>query len=270
MYPTNRVIGTVGDEKKAKAAIDALLGAGFDRESIDIVHTEEDLKRLDAAGFLAQFHRTLIRAFDHEELKHLTHHIEDVRAGRYVIVVQIKKRVQRVVAADILHHYGAEFVGFYGRWACEELPPTAQRSPQDIPALFVRAWNERNPDAIASLFDEDAEFVNATGLTWRNRDSIRKAHDQGLRRSSNTSILALDETNVRQLGTDVAVVHARMTLSGDGAAGTVTPNGSPTTIASFVVHRCGQVWQCASAHTTDVSPNAATNLINEGAPAVVR
>ena len=36
-YPTNRVVGTIGDEDKARAAIDALLRAGFDREDIDIL-----------------------------------------------------------------------------------------------------------------------------------------------------------------------------------------------------------------------------------------
>ena len=37
-YPTNRVVGTVGDADKAKEAIDALLRAGFDAEAIDILH----------------------------------------------------------------------------------------------------------------------------------------------------------------------------------------------------------------------------------------
>ena len=64
-YPTNRVVGTIGDAGKAKAAIDALLRAGFDREDIDMLHGEEDLQRLDPTGaehgFLAQFQRTLIR-----------------------------------------------------------------------------------------------------------------------------------------------------------------------------------------------------------------
>src|SRR3954470_24782484 len=113
MYPTNRVIGTVGDESKARAAIDALLRGGFEREAIDILHTEDDLKRIDAHGFLSQFQRTLIRALDPEEHKHLAHHVDDVRAGRYVIMVLTKRRIQRILAADILHQYGAEFVGFY-------------------------------------------------------------------------------------------------------------------------------------------------------------
>ena len=46
-YPTNRVVGTIADADKARAAIDALLQAGFDREHIDILHGEEDLQRLD-------------------------------------------------------------------------------------------------------------------------------------------------------------------------------------------------------------------------------
>ncbi len=148
-YPTNRVVGTVADAAKAGAAIEALLRAGFDRKDVDILHGEEDLHRLDPTGahhgFLAQFQRTLIRSLDLEEFKHLTHHVEDLRAGRFVIMVLTKRRPLRILAADILHQHGAEFVGFYGRWACEELHATAQTSPEAIPALFARAWNAPGP-----------------------------------------------------------------------------------------------------------------------------
>ena len=144
-YPTNRVVGTIADADQARAAIDALLQAGFARENIDILHDEEDLQRLDptgaAHGFLAQFHRTLIRTLDLEEFKHLTQYVEAVRAGLFVIMVLAKRRSLRITAAEILHQYGADFVEFYGRWSCEDVPATAQTSPEDIPALFARAWN---------------------------------------------------------------------------------------------------------------------------------
>jgi uncharacterized protein (TIGR02246 family) len=266
-YPTNRVVGTVGDDGKAGAAIAALLGAGFDREDIDILHDEKDLKRLDPTGtehgFLAQFQRTLIRALALEEFKDLTHHVEDVRAGRFVIMVLTKRRVQRIVAADILHQYGAEFVAFYGRWAWEGLPATAQRSPEDIPALFARAWNDRDPGALASLFDEDAEFVNVTGLCWHGRESIRKAHAYGLERIFNGSLLAIDELKVKILSPDIAVVHARMTLSSQAPVGAVGQPGPRTTIVSFVCHRIVDRWQCASAHNTDVVTNTETDVVDE-------
>jgi uncharacterized protein (TIGR02246 family) len=263
-YPTNRVVGTIADADKAKAAIDALLRAGFAREDIDILHGDADLHRLDltgtAHGYLAQFQRTLIRALELEEFKHLTHHVEDVRAGRYVIMVLTKRRAQRLVAGDVLHQYGAEFVGFYGRWAVEELPASAQRTPQDIPVLFARAWNERNPDALASLFDEDAEFVHVTGLCWHDRDSIRKAHASGLERIFDHTQLAVDEMKVRLLSPVIAVVHARMTHSGGASASARVPR---TTVVSFVVHRTADRWQCASAHYTDVIPTTETNVIDE-------
>lgn len=41
--------------------------------------------------------------------------------------------------------------------------------PEDIPAAFVAAWNARDPDALASVFVEDAEFVNVVGLWWHVR-----------------------------------------------------------------------------------------------------
>ena len=93
---------------------------------IDILHGEKDLHRLDPTGaehgFLAQFQRTLIRiAGPAEEFKHLSHHIDDVRAGRFVIMVLAKERQKRDVAADILNSHGAEFVGFYGRWAWQSM-----------------------------------------------------------------------------------------------------------------------------------------------------
>lgn len=259
-YPTNRVVGTITDAGKARDAIDALLRAGFDRKCIDLLHGEEDLKRLDsdsaAHGFLAQFQRTLIRTFDFEEFKHLAHHIEDVRAGRFVIMVLIKRRALRMVASDILHQHGAEFVGFYGRWAWEELPATVQTSPEEIPGLFARAWNDRNPDALAALFDEDAEFVHVSGLCWHDRESIRKAHADALQRLVDKATMVPAETKVKLLSPEVAVVHSRMTLAGAEAADAAR-NGGRATIMSFVVHRAGDRWRCAAAHNTDVIAGAA-------------
>lgn len=260
-YPTNRVVGTVADAAKAREAINALLQSGFEQKDIDILHGEEDLHRLDPSGgghgFLAQFKRTLIRNLETEEFKHLTHHIEDVRAGRCVIMVLTKRREQRIVAGDILHQHGSEFVGFYGRWAWADVPPSHRMTPADVPAMFVRAWNARDPDALASLFDGDAEYVDASGACWHGRESIRNLCATRLQGVADSTMLATAETNVKLLLPEVAVVHAHMTLSGEAPAHSVasTPR---TTIVSFVAHRVGERWLCASAHNTDVIPDQAT------------
>ena len=177
-YPTNRIVGTAADARSAEAAIAALLQAGFGTDDIDILHGEEGMHRLDPGGaehgFLAQFQRTLLRiAAPMEEHKHLAHHVEDVKAGRFVIMVLAPRREQREVAAGILNKHGAEFVGFYGRWSWEGLSPVnaiahdstlsldqngsaVAKRPNEIPALFAEAWNRGDPDALASLFEQDA------------------------------------------------------------------------------------------------------------------
>ena len=65
-------------------------------------------------------------------------------------------------------------------------------------------------------------------------------------------MLATGDTHVKLLLPEVAVVHAQMTL------------GPRTTIVSFVVHRVGERWLCASAHSTDVIPDQDTNAIGSG------
>src|SRR5436190_4035550 len=131
-YPTNRVVGTIADPAHARAAIEALLQVGFAQKEIEILHAEEDRQRAEAPSsehrFLAQFQRTLIRKigeYKHlrlgEEFDHLQHYVEDVQAGRSVIMVLAKKPERREAAADILGTHGAEAVEFFGRWSWESL-----------------------------------------------------------------------------------------------------------------------------------------------------
>jgi uncharacterized protein (TIGR02246 family) len=284
-YPTNRVVGTVADAKNAQAAIAALLQGGFESDDIDILHGEEAVHRLDPGGaehgFLAQFQRTLLRtAAPVEEYKHLMHHVEDVKAGRFVIMVLAPRREQRVVAAGILNANGAESVGFYGRWAWEGLGPvepkgqgtaldldhdghTVAKRPDQVPALFAEAWNRGDPDALASLFAEDAEFVTVTGLWWHDRASIRRAHAYGLERIFSESTLTIEEVRTKQLSDDIVVVHARMALSGQSPVADVERPGTRPSIFSFVVRLVGDAWLCASAHNTDVRPGMEMNVIDD-------
>ena len=267
-HPTNRVIGTVGDAGHARDAIAALLRAGFTKEEIDVLHGDEDVQRLDPIGaehgFFAQFQRTFIRTFDLDEFKHLTHLVEDVRAGRFVIMVLTKRRGQRIVAADILHQYGAEFVGFYGRWAWTDLPATGHNSPADVPALFVQALNARDADALASLFDDDAEFVHVSGRCWHNRESIRRELGARLGTAPGASVLVPGETKVKLLSPEVAVVHARMTFEPDAQSDGASSAPPRTTIISFVVHRAGERWLCASAQHTDLADEPETRTLAAG------
>ena len=134
-------------------------------------------------------------------------------------------------------------------------------TPESIARVFVEAWAQRDADKLASLFDEDAEFVNVTGLWWHDRAAIRKAHAYGFEHIFGTSTLRLVQLKVKSLSDDIAVVHAKVRLEGQ----TTVPDGGQTaqrnTILSFVVHRRAERWSCASAQNTDIVPRMETNLV---------
>jgi uncharacterized protein (TIGR02246 family) len=136
-------------------------------------------------------------------------------------------------------------------------------SPESIPKVFAEAWNRRDADALASIFDEDAEFVNVVGLWWHSREDIRKAHAYGLKRIFNRSTLELVRVKVKWLSEDIAVVHARMRLTGQTPIGETEQPGVRHNVFSFVVHRTPQGWRCASAHNTDIVPGMETNVTGE-------
>jgi uncharacterized protein (TIGR02246 family) len=142
-----------------------------------------------------------------------------------------------------------------------DTPPPGR--PDDVPAAFAAAWNARDPDALAALFDEDAEFVNVVGLWWHDRDAIRRAHAYGLARIFQHSALRVGVVRVKALGAGVAVVHARMHLDGQTAVDAVARPAARTTIFSFVVRLADGGWRCAAAHNTDVVPGAETNVIDD-------
>ena len=187
-YPTNRVVGTIADAKSAQAAIEALIQAGVDREDIDVLHGEGDLHRLDPSGaehgFLAQFQRTVLRlAGPVEESAHLRHHVQDVRAGRFVVMVLAPDRVRREVVAGILNDHGAEFVGFYGRWAWSAMAATAvERSKMPERASESDQLYETELDDVTMRlrFDFQNEIVEATitkpdGTVHRTQGALRRS-----------------------------------------------------------------------------------------------
>ena len=181
-YPTNRVVGTIADGERARAAIEALLAAGVDQADIDVLHGDQDLHRLDPQGrehgFFAQFQRTLIRlAGPVEEYAQLRHHVEDVRAGRFVIMVLAKDQHRRDLAAAILNTHGATFLGFYGRWAWTAMSP--DRAPAVAPASGHAFETTLDGFAFRLQCDFTNEIVDATitrpdGTVHQTRAALRR------------------------------------------------------------------------------------------------
>ena len=137
------------------------------------------------------------------------------------------------------------------------------QTPDEIPHAFAAAWNANDADAIASLFDEDAEFVNVVGLWWHNRERIRSAHAIALESYFRDADVEIGRTKVRMLSDGIALVHWRWTMGGQ-----VDTDGDEASrrsgVFTMVAELRPQGWIVVAAHNTDVVPGA-ESILAEGA-----
>jgi len=126
-----------------------------------------------------------------------------------------------------------------------------------VAAVFVKAWNVHDMDALANLFASDAEFINVVGMWWHSRDAIRQAHVYSHQTIFKTSVLAADSTTVKFITPDIAIAYMTWTLTGH-----LTPDGKPGPprhgILSLVMKHEGKYWLVQSAQNTDIVPDVIT------------
>ncbi|MCT4557222.1 MAG: SgcJ/EcaC family oxidoreductase, partial [Pelagimonas sp.] len=128
---------------------------------------------------------------------------------------------------------------------------------------FAEAWNARDAQALASLFVEDADFVNVVGLWWRNRDDIERAHHYGLTTFFRQTEITARRVKVRQVSDDLAIIHTRWKLEGQ-----LDLEGQSLdtrfAIMVFVAQRKQNGWAVLAAQNTDIVPDAETNVVKGG------
>lgn len=130
---------------------------------------------------------------------------------------------------------------------------TADKVAEKITHQFIHSWNKHDMKALASIFAEDANFVNVVGMWWKSREEIQKAHEFSHGNMFKDSHLTGKPASVQLLRPDVAVIHMTWELEGMR-----TPGGKPVPkrqgIMIFVAVRTGDVWQVKAAQNTDVLP----------------
>src|SRR5690625_1154407 len=143
--------------------------------------------------------------------------------------------------------------------------------PEDIPRNFAEAWKQKDAQALASLFVEDADFINVTGIWWEHRKDIQKAHDFGFRIIFKSSQLNVLQTKVRYLTRGIATVHAKMeVIHQTNKKGELTLH-KRNTLVVFVAKKSEKQWLCYSAQNSEILPGAQTFLRGEdGAYKAVR
>ena len=116
---------------------------------------------------------------------------------------------------------------------------------------WEKAWNGHNMKALASLFTEDADFVNVGAKHWKGRKEIEAQHSARLSQFLG-SAWTTKEVTVQYLKPDVALVHVEWGLAGDK-----DPDGTPRKpregVFTWVVVRKGKGWLIRAAQNTNLS-----------------
>lgn len=106
--------------------------------------------------------------------------------------------------------------------AASMIAPSARASRQDdeeairqVEASWQDAWNQHDMNTLASLFTDDADFVQVSGRRWIGPDEIKKNHSILHAMQFKESVWHNRETDVRFVAPDIAIVHQTWDLRGD-------------------------------------------------------
>ena len=179
-------------------------------------------------------------------------------------MVLTKRRALRIVAADILHQHGAEYVGFYGRWSHAELPATATDLAGRHPGP-VRAGVERPRSRCARL-----AVRRGRGVRERQRSALARpgVHPEGLRVPAEGCPQQVDPGGRRDEGQAADTRCRRGSRPTDRSPATNLPmpprypDQAPRSPRSSCIE-CATGGCAPSAHHTDVILETDTAVINQ-------
>ncbi|HET6527168.1 MAG TPA: SgcJ/EcaC family oxidoreductase [Balneolaceae bacterium] len=76
------------------------------------------------------------------------------------------------------------------------------------------AWNHHDASAYAALFTENCDVVNVPGWRWKGRQELEKNLTAAFSSAFRNSRLTITNIDIRFLSPDIAVAHARWTMTG--------------------------------------------------------
>ena len=95
---------------------------------------------------------------------------------------------------------------------------SAQSADQtEIESIAMRqgeTWTRHDAKAYAALFTEDCDVINILGWRWKGRNDVERKLTEAFRFVFRDSRLTITEVDTRFLRNDVAVAHARWTMTG--------------------------------------------------------
>jgi len=125
---------------------------------------------------------------------------------------------------------------------------------EDIRALYAATmdgWNRGSGAAFAEPFADEVDFVAFDGTRFRGRDELVRFHDPLFETHLKGTRLVGDVTDVRFLGSDVAVAHA---YGGTILRGKQHPAPERNSVQTLVAMKRDGRWQFVAFQNTRVRP----------------
>jgi uncharacterized protein (TIGR02246 family) len=130
-----------------------------------------------------------------------------------------------------------------------------EQSVRQVATAYEEAWNKHDMNAMASLFTEDAEWVNIVGMWWRGLLEVKRGHQWVHEVLFKNTSIHIDSCFVRMVTQETAI---NVVTWSKGSF--VTPDGKQVPegkdrMTLFLVKR-GDRWLVASGHNTTIDPGA--------------
>jgi uncharacterized protein (TIGR02246 family) len=118
-------------------------------------------------------------------------------------------------------------------------------------SAMMDGWDRGSGAAFAAPFDAELDFVAFDGTRFRGREELVRFHEPLFKTHLKGTRLVGNVTDVRLIGPDVAIVHAR---GGTIMRGRSTPSPERDSIQTLVAVRGAGVWRFVAFHNTRIRP----------------
>ena len=134
---------------------------------------------------------------------------------------------------------------------------------RDIEVQWEAAWNRHDVAAMASVYAPDSDAVNLAGEWFKGRDAFQKSLEELHSGKTKGSIWQTEETNIKFLAPEIALVHVYINSHGDR-----NPDGSPMpprrAILTRVEVKRGGRWLIVASQATNIVPRATAISVSAG------
>ncbi len=120
-------------------------------------------------------------------------------------------------------------------------------APEEIPNIFVKAWNNRDTYEIIDLFDENTELVNVEGLWKHKNKEFYSAYDNGLKFNFKEVRLSVKNITTQHITDSIAEVKAHLQMDSHPSAKSKIQRKEM--LFHFVAQKSDDDWQCISLDT---------------------